>query len=350
MNPKAVLADYQTNVQTYLYKFDFVHGSERFNKTFCEFIKDFILRGGKRIRPILINETYKIFSDKNLDEVFETSLFMEFVQGWLLMHDDIMDHDDMRRGGSTVHKMFEGISADYNFRDQKDFGNTFGILAGDYSGLMAFEILGKSKLSGEIIKKVLAFSARELQNVVFGQNLDIITSKRADYTDEDILKFFDLKTARYTFLIPCIAGAIMAEADQVHQDALEAYSIPVGIAFQIRDDILGLFGNEEETGKSNLGDIEEGKRTILVWKAYEQANEKQKKTLNKYYGKENLTKVQGEEFKQIIRQTGALAYAEKLCQKYVDRAKFELEKLPNHDSEGWQFLNWIADYMMSRDK
>jgi geranylgeranyl diphosphate synthase type I len=350
MNPKAVLADYQTNVQAYLNKFDFNRNSDQFNQIFCEFTKDFLLRGGKRIRPILINETYKIFSDKNLDDVFETSLFIEFIQGWILMHDDIIDHDDMRRGGPTAHKMFEGVASQYDFADTKDFGNTFGILAGDYAGLLAFEIIGKSKLSGDIIKKVLTFSSRELQNIIFGQNLDIITSKKVDYTDEDILKVADYKTARYTFLIPCIAGAIMAEADQKYQDILAAYSIPVGIAFQIRDDILGLFGNEEETGKSNLGDIEEGKRTMLVWKAYQQADLSQKQILDKYFGKEDITKEEGDEFKEIIKQTGALAYAEEICQEYVDRAKFELEKLPNHDSEGWQFLNWIADYMMSRDK
>lgn len=350
MNPKSVLADYQVRIQEYLDNFEYTLNPDKFNEIFISFIKDFLTRGGKRIRPILINQAYKIFSNKDLDAVFETSIMMEFFQAWMLIHDDIMDHDDMRRGGTTVHKMFEEISEKYNFEDKKDFGNTFGILAGDFSGLIAFEMLGKSKLSGDIIKKVIAYCSHELQNVVYGQNLDIITSKKKDYTETDILNFFDLKTARYTFSIPCVSGALMAGANEEYIKILEAYSVPVGIAFQIRDDILGLFGEQEETGKSNLGDIEEGKRTLLVWKAFEQANSEQNAILNKYFGKPALCAEEGDAFKQIIKDTGALEYAEKVCKEYVERAKVELFKLPDHENEGWQFLNWIADYMLVRDK
>ncbi len=321
-----------------------------FNQLFYEYVCEFTLRGGKRIRPALVYYTYLNFSNTKLEEVLEVSTFIEYIQSWLLIHDDIMDHDEMRRGKPTVHTEFEKVASEYNFEDQKDFGNTFAILAGDYSSLFAFETLGNSSFDGEKIKKILAWTAKQLKNVVYGQNLDIITCKNPGYTLDDLINISELKTATYTFSIPCISGAILGGANDKEVQVLTDYSKNVGIAFQLRDDILGLFGDEETTGKSNDGDIQEGKKTILVWKALQEADEKQKLVINKFLGKVDLTKEEADEFRKVIVETGALKFAEDECKKYVDEAKLALEKLPDHENEGWKFLNWIADFMLERKK
>lgn len=322
----------------------------QFNRLFHDYVAEFTLRGGKRIRPALIYFTYQIFANVELETVLKLSTFIEHIQAWLLMHDDIMDHDKLRRGKPTVHTEFETIAADYNFDDAKDFGNTFGILAGDYAAMLAFEVLADSPLEAAKLKKILLWVSRELKNVIFGQNLDIITSHNPDYELRDLINIAELKTARYTFTIPCIAGGILGGAENEDMKALEAYSKYIGIAFQIRDDILGVFGEEDVTGKSNNGDIQEGKKTILIWKAMEQANDEQKILLNTMLGKEDLTEAQADQVRKVIQDTGALDFAEDECCQYVSQAKEHLAKLPNQEGEGWKFLEWIADYMLVRKK
>ncbi len=159
---------------------------------------------------------------------------------------------------------------------------------------------------------------------------------------------YEYKTAKYTFEGPLHLGAILGGADDKFLNQLSQYAIPAGIAFQIQDDILGIFGDEKKTGKPVGSDIRQGKYTILVAKAFEKANPRQKKILARCLGNKNLTKKDIEDFRKVIIESGSLDYAKNLAMKLVWEAKKELEKI-KMNSETKKFLRGIAEYMIKRE-
>jgi geranylgeranyl diphosphate synthase type I len=159
---------------------------------------------------------------------------------------------------------------------------------------------------------------------------------------------YENKTAKYTIEGPLHLGAILAGAKDELLDALSKYAVPVGIAFQIQDDILGIFGSEKKLGKPVGSDIEEGKQTLLVVKAGEKADRSQLKKMNYLLGKPNLNHREIEEFRNIITDTGSLDYAKNLARKLITKGKQALISA-KIKKETKDFLLGIADYMISRE-
>ena len=157
------------------------------------------------------------------------------------------------------------------------------------------------------------------------------------------------KTATYTYKLPLFAGAILAGASEEDLVALEGFAIPAGVAFQIRDDILGVFGEEEKTGKETITDLIEGKKTLLVTEAYKNASPEQKEKLDMYLGKKDLTEEEAEKVRDIFRDTGALKYSMEECKRQVEIAKTSLKKLVDKEEKAFSFLQDIADYMIMRN-
>ncbi|MBA4320744.1 MAG: hypothetical protein C0412_20325 [Flavobacterium sp.] len=188
-----------------------------------------------------------------------------------------------------------------------------------------------------------------LSNVAIGQELDIFYSTEQKIRLKDILKVLEYKTAKYTIEGPLHLGAILAEADQRTIRILSRYAIPLGIAFQIQDDILGIFGDEKKTGKSIDSDLKQGKQTLLIFQAQKYATPKQKKIIKHALGNQNLNRFQVEEIRRIIRETKSLEYAQKLTKKLVNQSKDAVKKssLPQ---EVKYFLMDFADYVISRNK
>lgn len=354
MKVQELLADFKTRLDPVLANFlqakhDQYHDFPDYIRQFVDHTAEFTLRGGKRLRPALMYYSYRLFASDKLDEVIKTSIFIELIQSFLLIHDDIMDKADLRRGKATLHKIYEENSRSLGFNDDTHFGNTMAILAGDLACQFAYEIVNGSSFDDASKTRLTGLIAKEISEVIFGQIIDIMLSYQKEFSEAEVTAVHQYKTATYTFRLPMFAGATLAGVDKDKFAIIEKYALPCGIAFQIRDDILGIYGDDENTGKSSTSDIKEGKKTLLVSYAYQHATLEQKQKLSTYLGKADLTDSEANEVRDIFRSSGALNYSQTKCQEHVQRAKEALAPLSSQNNEAYQFLLDLADYMAVRD-
>jgi geranylgeranyl diphosphate synthase type I len=310
---------------------------------------DLTLRGGKRLRPALLFFSYKMFGGDNEEEALQFSMFVEILQSFLLIHDDICDNDDLRRGKITVHKFFEKVAPEFNSEDDFAFGNVMGILNGDLGAQFANEIVMESDFPAEIKVAVGKELSRLISKVIVGQILDYVYPHNKDMTWNDLKQIHTYKTAAYTYELPVIAGSLLAgNNDESVHNKLRLFSEQAGVAFQLRDDILGLFGTEEKLGKNIASDVEEGKKTLLVMYAIENGNEAQKSVINNLLGRDKITREELENFRQVVRDTGSLDYCQDMCEKFSRDAQEIFRDIEYKDKEGWQFIYDVVEYMSIR--
>jgi len=228
------------------------------------------------------------------------------------------------------------------------FGYSHAILKGDIIRTLPFYIIRKTgfdeRTKLELIHHLNAID--EYTNR--GQVLDVSLSRKPleNVTDKEILKVYYYKTALYSVNGPLGMGALIAGKDK---DFYREYAIPVGIAFQIRDDIIGTFGDPKKTGKPVDSDIKGNKKTILVWYAYNHANEREKAVLENVLGNRNASPEEVQEVRDIFVNTGALEYAEKLAEQYARKALESLEGM-NIQPHVKEILREFALYTIKRSK
>jgi geranylgeranyl diphosphate synthase type I len=219
-------------------------------------LESLVLRGGKRFRPALLVAAFEsVGGEGGVGACLGACEALELLQGYLLVHDDWMDGDDVRRGGPTVHAALRAHFGE-PFR-----GDTFAILAGDMASSLAQEALFELAVPPARVLAAAREFARLQVDVVFGQMLDVQSEAAGDAQLE---RMHDLKTGSYTVRGPLLMGAALAGANLGQRDTLERFAGPLGVAFQLRDDLLGTFGDPEKTGKSDASDLRQGKRTALV--------------------------------------------------------------------------------------
>lgn len=314
-------------------------------------VAGFTLGGGKRIRPALVYYGYLASGGKNIPAILEASIGIELIHSFLLIHDDVIDKDEKRHGVPTVHEVYKKIGKKISpNKDNEHFGNSMAIIAGDMAHAMANEIIFNSNFAPEIIIKALD----KLQDIVYvtisGEMLDVIMENRGETTEEEILSMFEGKTSKYTFEGPLHFGSILSgNGNKKLLNDFTRYSLPLGKAFQLQDDILGLFGDEKKLGKPIGSDVVEGKQTLLLLKALEKANKKQKTIIKKYLGKKDLKKSELEEFRNVVRETGALEYNQNLAKKFVEESIKALEKIEFKNEEAKFFMKGIAKYIIERE-
>ena len=315
-----------------------------------EIIADFTLSGGKRIRPALVYYSYLAAGGQDSEEILEASMGIELIHSFLLIHDDIIDRDKKRHNISTVHEKYKEIGRQVSpSKDSEHFGNSMAIITGDLAYSMANEIIFNIKFPPEVVIRALD----KLQNIVYvtipGEMLDVVMENSGQATEEEILKMFEGKTSRYTFEGPLHFGSILANSNQKTLEFFTRYSLPLGKAFQIRDDILGVFGSEKKLGKPVGSDVIEGKQTLLLIKALERANSKQKDKIQKYLGKKDLNNIELEEFRQILTETESLKYCQDLSEKFVEEALLALKNIDFKNDEAKYFLENLARYIIKRE-
>ena len=215
-------------------------------------LTEYILRGGKRLRGALVLLGHQAGGGDG-ESAFDASIGVELLHAYLLIHDDFMDRDTERRGGRTLHVALGG----------DHLAGSLAILLGSLCQAWAYELIGER--GARIV-------TRTLEEVTLGQMADLRAPRQAALDAAGVLEVQRLKTGSYTFELPLLLGAILADAHSHVFDALSAYARPLGQAFQIADDLLGTFGSPDETGKSDAGDLREGKRTLLIARALEMAS------------------------------------------------------------------------------
>ncbi len=302
---------------------------------------DFITNGGKRLRPAFVYFGYKaVRKIINEDTILKASIPIELLHASALIHDDVMDNSDTRRGRPTVHKIFGK-----RLKNDKA-GESLAIVLGDMLLALADETLDAR------IGDVKTFFDEARKEINFGQHLDIVGDSLSEVDNKWITQVMRYKTAGYTVEKPLIMGAALAGATAKTINNLSRYGINLGIAFQIQDDILGMFGNEKKVGKPVDSDLKEGKKTLLVWKTLNNlAQEKRQadiKRFNSILGNQKLTKSDYVWCQKLMREVGTVEYCEDKVKSMTKAAKKFLQKI-RIDPEARRYLVGIADYLVDRN-
>lgn len=270
-------------------------------------IKDFVMRRGKMVRPLLFIIGYLGYSKKNAKpskSLIRASLAIELLHDFLLIHDDVIDKSALRRGKPTLHRVFNSKLKEPAV---SSLGESLAIVAGDIVYAMAIEALlavdeaprRKERALRELIHATVYTGAGEFIDVVNGEKgIDSISLK-------DVFLTYDLKTARYTFVCPLVMGAALAGAAESELAKLAGLGINLGRAFQIQDDLLDMFSSRKELGKPTLSDLGESKKTLLVWKAYRSLPRKDKITLKRFLEKNKKTYSDLLKFRRLVTKSGA---------------------------------------------
>lgn len=297
---------------------------------------DFTMRGGKRTRPaVLVAGTLAVNREAEIESLLDACAGLELLQSYLLVHDDWMDQDDERRGGTTLHKLFGERTGD------RHLGASLAVLAGDLGNGFAIELVAGSKMPDAQRPKALEVFWEMQQDVVWGQALDLIAYR-------DVALIQRLKTGSYSVKGPLLLGAVMGGASQAQCDALEAYADPVGQAFQGRDDLLGTFGTPEKTGKPAGNDLRAGKRTALVEEAERRLTESELVPLRAVLGKADAGELEVARAMQLLEQSGVRKAVEERVERFCSEAYAALRKASFFE-EGALRLEQLARKFASRD-
>ncbi|HTJ73665.1 MAG TPA: polyprenyl synthetase family protein, partial [Verrucomicrobiae bacterium] len=249
-----------------------------------------IRSGGKRLRPRLTLLAYEAFGGKDTQAIVPVAAAQELLHFSLLVHDDIIDRDFVRYGSPNISGRYKTAYGHF-IKDEAHathYANAAAILGGDLMLAGAHELIGGSGLEGAQKSKALSLLSRSIFEVAGGELLDT-ESSFVPYSSGDALKIARYKSAGYSFVGPLVTGASLAGANAKQLAALRVYAVSLGVAYQLVDDILGVFGNEDETGKSTTGDIVEGKRTFMAEYALSHMNDSQTETFFKAFGNEHAS-------------------------------------------------------------
>ena len=279
--------------------------------------------GGKRLRPvisILVTECL----GRDYKKIMPAIVSIEAIHNFTLIHDDIMDRDELRRGAPTVHKVY---------------GESVAILAGDTLFAEAFRLITICDVEGENIVKAVNRLADVCVKICEGQYLDLSYESRDLITEQEYLEMVKLKTGVLIAYSASLPAILFGESDEV-VESLWNFGLLCGIGFQIHDDVLDLIG--KDIGKDWGSDLLKGKKTLIVIKAMEKGVRLE--TFGK--GKASFEEIR-RDVKRLI-ECGAIDYAKKRAKEFVENGKKHLEILP--DSEQRRILMNLADYLVTREK
>ena len=299
--------------------------------------------GGKRLRPTVLllaaegvtdteplSTDYRSFPDLGGEpiDVLSAAVSVETIQSFTLIHDDIMDDDDMRRGVPSVHREFDLETA---------------ILAGDTLYSKAFEVMLETGAPADRSVRALSTLARTCTSICEGQALDVEFEHGADVTVDEYLEMIEWKTA-VLYAAAASIPAVLLGADEETVDALSQYGLDVGRAFQIQDDLLDLTTPSEELGKTRGSDLVEGKRTLISLHAREQGVDVD--SLVDADSLEEVDEATIDAAVEELRRVGSIEFARRTSLDLIEDGKRQLDTLPGNESV--ELLRGIADYLVER--
>lgn len=291
-------------------------------KAFC----DVLLRGGKRLRGVLVMQSYYALGGEDDAVALGAARVFEIIQTSLLVVDDIADHSSMRRGGPAAHKQLSKWARDHNLKSSAEHYGLSQAMNIAYEGINRATIeLLKLPVDAEVARHACRWFQENIATTVRGQIDDIYNEaipRRVSL--EAIENVMEQKSAYYTVLSPLELGAQLAGASKLPQ-SLREYALAAGKAFQAADDILGTFGVEKATGKGSNDDIREGKMTLLAYYAFDKATAKQKQSLEAAFGNHKATMKQCDDVRQVFEETGALEMTRKRLSHYEKQALTALD-------------------------
>jgi len=312
---------------------------------------------GKALRPaILIFSCGAVGGD--IKKAMPAACGVELFHTWTLVHDDIIDNDNLRRGKPSVHAQFylESREKGYSEKEALDYGRNIAILVGDiqhsWSVWFFIQLYQKHNISPELVLSLISEMEKGVSPLLIeGETLDVQYEKKKikELSLKNILDMSAKKTGElYGFAAKAGAmiGLNVSNTNNKLVKAVSQFCFNCGVAFQLQDDILDLTSQEKKFGKPIGSDIREGKRTTIIWYAYQKANSSQKKKLNSILGKKKATKREIKEAINLVESLGGIDKTQKLASKYLKKAVDYLDYLP--DSKYKNLLGAWASYMTSR--
>lgn len=324
--------------------------TDPYNKEALEIFRSF-LKNGKMIRGALTMLGYQIAGGTKDQEALKASVAIEMFHSLLLAQDDWIDGDIFRRHQPTVHTQYQKINHQ-RFRGQNQTrwvgGMTF--VLSDIINFLAYQILSNLKLDDHYKTQASSVLSRYLINTGYGEIMDITYNLQKKVPWDQILKVCELKTAHYTINMPLVTGLTLAIGkNQKLIKNIENYGLPVGIAFQIQDDILGILGDRDKFGKSTSADLTEGKKNLLLVKTLELSRGKDKLAIKTAFGNSKATPSQIERARSAVKNSGALDYCQNLARDLVKKGiKFIPEITTNKKHAS--ILTSLASYLINRSK
>ncbi len=317
---------------------------DNIGKSVSKLITEFTLCGGKRLRPIFVIMGYRLF--RNADErIFRAAISIELAQSYLLIHDDIMDQSETRRGKPSLYVRARSlVNAEPEIVNR--VSQNIAIIAGDLADALAHKALLTSGLEAENLIRANLLLSDIIETTGYGQLIDIDSAYNKNFKQNDLFRMHIYKTAKYTIEGPLMLGAILSGTNE-NLAPLSYYGSLLGTAFQVYDDILGLFGKEDETGKSVKSDVNEGKKTLLMLKAMEKSDDKDRAFILKCLNSGNISDTDFERLKRIVVDTGSYDYSLKIVRNMSDKA-IEYLSMINGDKQVKDFLKGLAYYVIDR--
>jgi geranylgeranyl diphosphate synthase type I len=295
-------------------------------------VADFLLTGGKRMRPAFCYWGLRGAGGADSDAAINAAACLELLQACALIHDDVMDGSDTRRGRPAVHRRFAALHRSEQWHgDSEGFGTSAAVLLGDLCLIWADELLNTSGMPEDALLRARPVYDEMRVELMAGQYLDLLEQALGGGTVESALRVARYKSAKYTIEKPLHLGGVLAGAAPEVLEGYSGYGLPLGEAFQLRDDVLGVFGDPSETGKPAGDDLREGKRTALVAMALTEASKAQAAVVRRHLGDPRLAEAGVDELRQVICETGALARVEALIGELMDDALTALHAAPVED-------------------
>jgi len=300
-------------------------------KRFYEAVRWLPMAGGKRLRPVIAMVVAKMFG-ADIEDIIPFALALELTHNFTLVHDDIIDEDEFRRGVPTVHTAFDIPTA---------------IIAGDTLFAMAYRELSKLKVKGDILREILRDFSQMVIDLAEGEYEDVEFEKRDDVTLDEYMEMIRKKTARI-IQTACYGASLISGQSTEIAEMMGEYGLNIGLAFQIQDDILGLIGDPKVTGKPVGSDIRKGKKTILVIYALNTLDSNRREELLTILKRPEKTEDDIKKAVNLIISAGSVEYAKERAREYSKRAVDILGRLP--DNEYKDVLKFLANYVVERIK
>ena len=284
-------------------------------------LTSFLLDSGKRLRPMFAYAGFFASGGSLEKPVIRAMASLELLQACALIHDDLMDGSDTRRGKPSIHRHFESR----HVQDDLDgfaphYGLSAAVLLGDLALVWSDQMLNSAGLTTEQVTRLLPYYNEMRVELMAGQFLDIHEQTQKTTSVDRSMKIARYKSGKYTVERPLHLGAAMATAPSEIFTALSDYGLPLGEAFQLRDDLLGVFGDPSVTGKPAGDDLREGKRTVLIAMTNDRQSESQREIARKHFGKPDLDAEGVALLREIIESTGARAELEATIERLTEQA------------------------------
>jgi geranylgeranyl diphosphate synthase type I len=291
-------------------------------------LESLVTSGGKRLRPRFCYWGHRAAGGADGVEIVRVGAALELLHTMALIHDDVMDRSDVRRNRASTFRALAELSAGVEHRgDPKRFGASAAILTGLLGFALADRLFRSSGFPAERTTAADRYD-RLRTTAIAGQYLDLLAAHRGEADEATARRIAVLKSGSYSVADPLVIGALFATDDDAVIAPLEAYGLALGEAFQMRDDILGTFGDESETGKGRDGDVREGKQTVLLAKALAAAGDAQRDILDSWVGNPGAGTPEIDLVRRVMVETGALGETEKLVDSLAHAARDAIETAP----------------------